>query len=168
MCVTLVARHRQSSPPSRADARQVVPAVPYRVVFNDELRGDRCAEAQGEGRRLVQLFIRERAYRGGRLTTVPTQEFECGGLRYPCLVVGMLRIQLGDNLPRDVRSGLAAGDCSREINLNRVDAGNMVHDDADRTAVPPTFRDWCTPLLFRESFNKGGQAGSPYLDAISQ
>ena len=65
------------------DARQVVPAVPQCVVLNDELRGDRRAEAQREGRRLIQLVIRERAYCGGGLTTVPAQEFKRGGLRYP-------------------------------------------------------------------------------------
>jgi hypothetical protein len=58
-----------------ADARQVVPAVPKCVVLNDELSGDRRVEAQREWRRLVQLVIRERAYRGGRLPTVPAQEF---------------------------------------------------------------------------------------------
>jgi hypothetical protein len=35
--------------------------VPQCVVFNDELRGDRRAEAQREGRRPIQLVIRERA-----------------------------------------------------------------------------------------------------------
>src|SRR6266508_461052 len=104
------------------------------MVLNDELRGDRCTKAQREGRRPVQLVLRERAYRGGRLTTVPAQEVKRGDLRYPRLVVCVLGIHPGDNLVRDVRNGLAAGDCSRKINLNRVDAGNMVRDDADRTA----------------------------------
>src|SRR6266498_4577649 len=101
------------------------------MVLNDELRGDRRTEAQREGSRPVQLVIRERAYRGGRLTTVTAQEFERGGLRYTRLVLGVLGVQFGDNLPRDVRNGLAAGDCSREINLNRIDAGDVAHDNAD-------------------------------------
>ena len=45
---------------------------------------------------------------------------------------------------------------------------SMVHDDADRTAVLPTTRHRRTPLRFRESFSKASQAGSAFLDAISQ
>ena len=97
------------------------------MVLNDELRGDRRAEAQREGRCAVQLVIRERAYCDGRLTTVSAQEFERRGLRYPRLVVGMPGIQLGDNLPGDVCNGLAAGDCSREINLSALNILLSVH-----------------------------------------
>ena len=39
----------------------MVPGVPQCVVLNNELRGDRCAIAQGEGRRPIQLVIGERA-----------------------------------------------------------------------------------------------------------
>ena len=108
------------------------------MILNDELRGNRCAEAQGKGCRPVQFLIRKCAYRGGGLKAVPTQKFERGGLGYSRLVVGMLGIHLGDSTPSDIRDGLATGDCSREINLNRIDARNMMHDDANRTAFPPT------------------------------
>jgi hypothetical protein len=47
---------------------------------------------------------------GGRLTTVPEQEFERRGLRYPRLIVGMLGIQLGGHTPRNVGNSLCAGD----------------------------------------------------------
>ena len=66
----------------------MVPAVPQRMVLNDELRGDRRAETQRKGRCPIQFFIRERAYRGGRLTAVPAQEFERGSFRYPRIVRG--------------------------------------------------------------------------------
>src|SRR5262245_36497951 len=136
------------------------------MVLNDELRGDRRAEAQRERRGPVQLVIRERAYRGGRLTTVPAQEFDRGGLRYPNLVMGVPGVQLGDNLPRDVHNGLAAGDCSREINLDRIDAGDVAHDDADRTAV--TSRHRRAPFRLRDSFSEGSQGGGAFLNPISQ
>ena len=35
-----------------------------------------------KGRRLIQFFIRECAYCGSRLTTVPAQEFERGSFRH--------------------------------------------------------------------------------------
>jgi hypothetical protein len=56
----------------------------------DELRSDRRAETQRKGSCATQFFIREQAYCGGRLMTVPTQEFERGGLRYLSMLVGML------------------------------------------------------------------------------
>ena len=86
----------------RADARQVVPAVPKCVVLQDELRGDWRAEAQGEECRPVHLVIRERANCGGCLSTFLAQEFERCGLRDPSVVAGMLSIHLGDNVPGDV------------------------------------------------------------------
>ena len=65
-----------------ANTRQMVPAVPQRVVLDDELRGDSRAQAQREGRGAVQFVIREGAHSGSRLVGVPAQEFERGGLRY--------------------------------------------------------------------------------------
>jgi hypothetical protein len=136
------------------------------VVLNDELRSDRRAETQRKGSCAIQFFIRELAYCGGRLMTVPTQKFERGCLRYRSMLVGMLGIQLGDHIPRDFHNGLAAGDCSRDINFDRVHAGNMVHDYASRTTVRR--RHWRAPFLFGESISKGSQDGSTFLDAISQ
>jgi hypothetical protein len=52
------------------------------MVLNDELRGDRRSEAQREGSCAIQFFIRERAYRVGRLSTLPTQELDRGGLMF--------------------------------------------------------------------------------------
>ncbi len=98
--------------------------------------------------------------------TVTTQEFERAGLRFLSMLLGMLGIQLRDRIPRDVRNGLPAGDGSGDINLDRVHAGNMVHDYANRTTVRSRHR--CAPFLFRESFSKGSQEGSAFLNAVSQ
>src|SRR5919108_460054 len=42
---------------------------------------------------------------------------------------------VGDDLPRDVCNGFAAGDGLGEANLDRVNGRNMVHDDSHRAAV---------------------------------
>ena len=63
--------------------------MPERVVLDNELRCDGGAEAQREGRRLIQLFIRERAYCVDRSLTVPAQEFERGLFCYLRLLPGM-------------------------------------------------------------------------------
>jgi hypothetical protein len=102
--------------------------MPQCVVLNHELRGDRRAEAQRKGSCSIQLFIRELAHGIGRLTTVPPQEFERACFCFRSVLVRMLGIQLGDGVPRDVRNSFSSRDCSRDINLDGVHAGNMVHD----------------------------------------
>jgi hypothetical protein len=87
----------------------MMPTVPERMILNDELSGDRRAETQREWRCTIQFFIRERAYRGGRLTAVPAQEFKRGGFGHLGIFLGMFSVQLGDNFPRDIRNRLAAG-----------------------------------------------------------
>src|SRR5690348_8940250 len=88
-----------SSTQSFSDTRQVMPAVPKRVVFNNELGGDRRAEAQGEGCCAVQLVVRECANRVSRGATVSAQQFDRGRLGHICLIVGMFRVQLRDSIP---------------------------------------------------------------------
>jgi hypothetical protein len=96
------------------------------MVFNDELCGDRRPEAQRKWSCAIQFFIRECANCICRFMAVPAQEFERRGFRYLSLLVSVLGIQLGDDIPCDVPNGLPAGDRSRDINLDRVHAGNMV------------------------------------------
>src|SRR5947209_19158180 len=155
-----------SSAQGRAYACQVMPAMAHRVILNDELRGDGRAETEREGCCLLQLVIRERAYSVGCLTAVPAQKFKRGCFRYFCLILCMFGIYLGDNLPCNVRNGLAAGDCSRSLNLNGVHAGDVMHYDADRATI--SGRYWCAPFRFRESFKKGRQEGSAFLYSIGQ
>jgi hypothetical protein len=44
----------------------------------------------------------------------------------------MVGIQPGDHFPRDVRDCVAAGNRLREVDLNRIDTRDVVHDNADR------------------------------------
>src|SRR5580693_10350500 len=107
----------------------MVPAVPERMIFDDELRSDRRAETQREWRGTIQFFIRERAYRGARLPAVLTQEFKGGSFSHLGIFPCMFSVQLGDNFPGDIRNGPAFGDCPREINFDRIDTRNVMHDD---------------------------------------
>src|SRR5437868_15430488 len=66
-----------------ANTRQMVPAVPQRVVLDDELRGDSRAHAHREGRGAVQFVIRDGARSGSRLVAVPAEGVEREG--YGCV-----------------------------------------------------------------------------------
>jgi hypothetical protein len=109
--------------------------MPNRVVLQDELRGDRCPEAEREGRRSIQLIIAERADSFRRLATVLAQEIKCNDLRDFGVLTSVVGIQLGDDLPRDIGHRLPAGDRARKIDLDGVDEGDVVHDLAHRPAV---------------------------------
>src|SRR5262245_15626366 len=113
----------------------MMPAMAYRVVLNDKLGGHRRAVTQGEWRRTIKFFIGERTHASRRFATVLAQEFEGRRFRYSCRLSGKLGIQAGDNVPSNIGDCLAAADRACKINFDGVDAGNMVHDRADRTAV---------------------------------
>ncbi len=138
----------QSASPAQglANTCQVVPTVPQCVVFDYELRSDRCAVAQREGCSLVQLVIGERAHCRRGLTAVLPQEFERGGFADACLLLGVLAIQLSDHVPCNFCDSLAAGDGSRDLNLDRIDAGDVMHDDTDRAAGLSAFGERGAPL----------------------
>src|SRR5450755_1173741 len=121
-------RPRTSPAQALTDPRQVVPAMPDGVVLNDVLSGYRRAEAQREGRCPVQLVVGEPAYRDGSLATIPPQKLKGGVLGYIRLFARVVGIQPVDNLPRHVRNRITIGDGSCQIDLDRVNGGDMVHD----------------------------------------
>ena len=134
---------RESATHGPADAREVVPAVSDRMVLDDELRGDRGTVAERERRRLIQLLIGEPAHCHRRLATVLAQQMERLGLRDLGMVTSVAGIQLGDDLPRDIGHRVPARDGARQVDLDRVDEGDVVHDLAHRSAVGGRRRDPC-------------------------
>jgi len=69
------------------------------MVFNNELRSDRRATAQRKSGGAVQFFIREFAHRFGRFSAVLMQELQRFGFCYCGLLLCMLCIELGNDLP---------------------------------------------------------------------
>ena len=82
-----------------------------------------------------KFLIREFAYSGSSLSAIPAQQFERRSLRDLRPLAGMPGIYLIDNLRGDVRNDLATGDSSRDIDLDWVHAGNMVHNHAHGSGV---------------------------------
>ena len=62
----------------------------------------------------------------------------------------MFGIQLCDNLPRDIRNRFATGNCSRNVNLDWIHAGNMMNDKADRTTIKGALKVWLKNKMFKE------------------
>jgi hypothetical protein len=102
-------------------------------MTNCEIIG--APQTQGKRCGLVQHFICERAYCGGSFATVPSQEFQRSGLRELRMFARVLGIQFGNRFPGHVRHRPAAGGGPREIYLDRVHTGNMVHDETNRAMI---------------------------------
>src|SRR5207248_2065893 len=48
------------------------------------------------------------------------------------------------------------------------DAGDMMHDDTDRTTGLSTFGERGAPLCFRQVFGEGREAGGAFFDALGE
>src|SRR5437868_8006339 len=107
------------------DTRQVVPTVPQRVVLNDELSGNRRAEAQREWCGLVQLIVGKLTNSSGSGAAVAAQEFQRSGLRHACLLASMIGVQVRNNIPCYFGNSLAGGDDLRQVNFYRVNGCNV-------------------------------------------
>jgi hypothetical protein len=142
----------------------MVPAVTERVILNDELCCDRRTVAQRDRGRLIQLVITERSHRVCGLSAVLAQKFQRGGLCYPSMLLGMLGIQFGHRIPTDIGYGIAAGDCSRDLNLDRVHAGYVMHYQTNRTAVSRRHRR--IPLRLGQFRHEGSQDVSAQFDPV--
>ena len=145
----------------------MVPTVPNRVIFDDELRGDRGTEAQGERRRPIQLFIAEGANRFSRLPAILSQQFERLGLRDLGMLAGVgpaLQFR-GTDLPRHVRHGLPAGEMARAEGRPRWGrrGATWIHNLTDRP--PVGLGRWGSPLGVRQPMGEGGEARRTFLDA---
>jgi len=101
---------------------------------------------------------------GSRLPTILAQQFERVALGDVGVFECMLAVQFCDRLLGDICDGFTASDGSREVNLNGVNAGNMVQDNANGAAVAR--RNGCKPIRFRKSFGKGRQTHRSFFDAI--
>src|SRR5215510_6371274 len=113
----------------------VMPAVPHCVVFNDELSRHRRAVTQRKRSRVVEFLICESSHCNGHGAAVLPQELERTRLRHLSVVPSMFGIQLCNDLPRDILNGPATCDCSRQVHLDWIHAGNMMNDNANRAPV---------------------------------
>src|SRR4051794_12869497 len=113
----------------------MMPAMPKRVILNDELRRYRSAETKRERSGPIQLFVRKCAHRFRSVSAVYAQKFERLGFLNGRVLACVLRVQLGDGLPGDIGDWLAGCNCLRKLNLDGVHAGNMMHHRTDRTPI---------------------------------
>lgn len=134
-------------------------AVPNGVIFEHELARERRVGVERHRSGLRQLRVRERPDGGCRSQAVLLQQCDGG---FPCdvgVLRCMTRVHLVDSGHRDAGDGLAVRNGHRELNLERVHAGDMMHDDAHRAPVV-----WNASLPFR--VGERGREGSEGLNSL--
>jgi hypothetical protein len=145
----------------RPDLGQMMKTVAQRVVFNKELAGQRSVGVERNRGGPIQLRIRQGPYsRRGALATAP-QESQRRRPVHVGMVSGVSRIHLVHGVPCDSFNGRAAGQGLGQLNLQRVDTGDVMDDDAHR---PTVFRDRQAPLGFRQGSCVPGESRRSFFD----
>ena len=139
--------------------------MPDGVVLEHELARQRGIGIERHRRCLHELFVAERADRGRGGRAVCPEQIERSVFRDARVLRGVLRVHGVDVVHGHARDRLAVGDRLRQLNFDRVNAGDVMHDDADRAAV---MRRPGSPLVVREAGGEGDEGTSALFEAIGQ
>jgi len=135
----LAARFLRATPldltQSLLDRGRVMVAVSHRVVLEPELQRQRGVIVERDAVRPIQLLIGERPDRRGSRRAVLTHCLDRSLLRDSVVVLGMLRIDAVHRLPRHPGDRLACLQLLRQLNLQRIHRGHVVHHHADLAAI---------------------------------
>jgi hypothetical protein len=149
----------------RADFREVVIAVAHGVILQHELAGDRRVGVQRRRRRVVQLRVGEGPNRRSRVRTVAKKQIDGLLALHARVRYGMRAVHRVDVVHRDARDRLAVRQRLCELDFDRIHAGDMVDDDADRAAVA---RDDRGPLVGGQRAGQRRERPGAALQAIGQ
>ena len=140
-------------------------AMPDGVIFEHELAGERRVGVERHGSRLRELGVSERPDRGRGRQSVLLQQFNGGFSGDPGVLRRVMRVHLVDVGHRHARHRISIGDSQRELNLERVHAGDMMYDDADGAAVV-----WnaSLPLRIGERGREGSEGSNSVFEAVGQ
>ncbi len=133
--------------------------VAYGMVLQHELAGERCIAVERYWRGAIQLLIAESTDCRGRGCTVGCQQGERGFLFGAVILFRVVPVHRIDDVPGNTGDWLAGCEQTRKVDLDRIDAGNMMHHDAD---LPSILGEARLPLCFGErggQFSQGGCAG---------
>ena len=164
--VVIPARRVDLSPQRRANLREVMIAVAHRVILEHELARDRRVAVERDRRGAIELLVAQRADRGrGRRAVLPQQIDALRVLRRRIVlgrVGGVHRVHVVHVTPAPA---CRATTICASVNLERVHAGDVVHDDADLAAVMGDAR---LPLRVGEAGREGRQRLRALLEPVGQ
>ena len=98
----------------------------HRMILKYELAGERSIAIERHGRGAIQIFIAKSTYCRGRRSTVVCQQGERGFLRNAVILFRVVAVHRVDGVPGHAGDWLAGSQQLREVDLDRVHAGNVI------------------------------------------
>ncbi len=135
------------------------------MILQEELAGERGVAVEGYRCRIFQLLVAQRANRRSRHSAVGAQQFECGRLRDRRVLGRVFGVHCMDVVHDNAGHGLSTGKDLCQLDFNRVDAADVMDDDADRAAV---VWHWHPPFGVGESSGERFECANASLEAIGE
>ena len=137
----------------------------YRMILQHELRGQRCVSIERNRRRAVEILIAERPDRRRCRGAVALQQIDRVRGRRAGVLIGVARVHGVDACPGDAGDRLSGGEHAGELDLHRVDAGDVVHDHPDAASVAGQPG---RPLLVGQGRGVPGERGGTLFESRGQ
>src|SRR6266849_10824367 len=138
----------------RPDPSEVVVTVAHRMILQHKLAGERSITIERHGRGAIQLFIAKSTYCRCRHRTVGCQKGERGFLSNAIILFRVVSVHRIDDVPGNAGDRLAGSEQTREVDLDWIHTGNVMHHYANLPSVLGKAR---LPLCFRKCGRKCSQ-----------
>ena len=148
-----------------ADPDKVVIAVPNRVVLEHELAGERRIGVERHGGGPIELLVAESPDRSRGCRAVAPKQIERRVSRNGVVLSCVPGIHLVDDVPGHSRHWFAFGKRLRQLNLQRVHGGDVMHDHSD---LPPVPGDARLPFLIGEGAREDTKCARTLLEAFGE
>ena len=129
------------------------------MILYDELCSHRCAEAQTERSIPIQIFIAELSHSLSRIAAVALEKIDRVLLRYQRELRCVVAVHLVHDIHVTSTTDLPVATDLRQLDLDRIDAGYVMHDNSNCSAIG----DFRLPLVVSESFGVRSQTPSSLL-----
>ena len=129
-------------------------AMPHGVILEKELARQRGVRVERHRSSSIKLLIAQRADRGRGGRAVLPEEIQRRLFRHRVIVPGVRGIDLVHLFRRDAHNRLASGEYLRQLNLQRIHAGDVMDDDSNLAAVSGKT---CLPLRVSGHACKSGK-----------
>jgi hypothetical protein len=139
--------------------------VAHRTVLKEVLAGEWGIAIERNGRGPIQLNITKRPYGRGRRGAVGCQQGKSGFLGHAIVFFSMVVVYLVDNIPRHTGDRLTGGEGLRQLDLNRIPAGDVMYNHADSASVT---RKACLPLSLGKCRRKCGEGCGACFEASAR
>jgi hypothetical protein len=139
--------------------------MPDGVILEHERACERSVGVERQRRRPIEFRVAESPDGGRGSRAVAPEQIERDLFRHGVVLRGVPGIHLVDDIHRHAHHGVAGRERLCQMDLHRVHAGDVMHDDAD---LAPILRDAYLPLGFREGAGGGDKSAGPLFETIGE